>query len=158
MLELYDSDAYKPTDIAEKVETVGVAKASLPWPSTFALGTLAGGFIGFGAMFYTLIASDPTLGFAASKVLGGAVFSVGLILVVVAGTELFTGNTLMVMAAVSRKIRLNSIWKNLALRELTKPLGRRVYYRELREKMLRRSLNWPFSWRSTRRLRQCDHH
>jgi formate transporter len=80
-----------------------------------ALGVLAGGFIGFGALYYTVVACDPSLGFAAQRILGGLVFSLGLILVVVAGAELFTGNNLMVMAWVSRKISGRDLFRNLAI-------------------------------------------
>jgi formate/nitrite transporter FocA (FNT family) len=60
-------------------------------------GLMAGAFIAVGSLYYTLIAFDPTLGFAATRVLGGVVFSVGLVLIVVAGGELFTGNNLIAM-------------------------------------------------------------
>jgi formate/nitrite transporter len=76
---------------------------------------LAGGFIGFGALFYTIVACDPSLGFAAKRVFGGVVFSLGLILVVVAGAEFFTGNNLMVMAWVSRKISARDLLRNLSI-------------------------------------------
>jgi len=64
-----------------------VTKANLPLLSQAALGVLAGGFIGLGAMFFTLVVSDPGLGFSTARVLGGVAFSLGLILVVVAGAE-----------------------------------------------------------------------
>ncbi len=115
MAEIYGSDAYSPTEIAERVERVGVAKAKLPFLSVVALGILAGGFIGLGALYYTIVASDPTLGFAAKRVLGGTVFSLGLILVVIAGAELFTGNNLMVMACVGGKITSGDMFRNLAI-------------------------------------------
>jgi len=115
MSEIYGSDAYSPVEIAERVETIGVAKARLPFVQTFALGVLAGGFIGLGAMFYTVVASDASLGFAVSRVLGGLVFSLGLILVVLAGAELFTGNNLMVMACVSGRITLRALLRNFAI-------------------------------------------
>ena len=90
-------DAYSPREIAERVEGVCVAKASTPLLSLAMLGMLAGAFIGLGSLFYVVVVSDPTLGFAASRVLGGVVFSLGLLLVVVAGAELFTGNNLLAM-------------------------------------------------------------
>lgn len=68
------------------------------------LSILAGAFIGLGALYYVIVRSDPALGFAARQVLGGLVFSSGLILVVVAGAELFTGNNLLVMAWADGKI------------------------------------------------------
>jgi formate/nitrite transporter len=112
---MFGFDCYSPREIAERVENVGVTKASLPLVSLVALGVLAGGFIGLGAMFYTLVVSDPGLGFAASRVLGGLVFSLGLILVVVAGAELFTGNNLLLMACVSRRISPAKLARNLGL-------------------------------------------
>ncbi len=115
MTEIYGSDAYAPDQIAERVETVGVQKANLPLLKLIALGVLAGGFIGLGAMFFLIVASDPSLSFAVQRVLGGLVFSLGLILVVVAGAELFTGNNLMVMAWVSRKIPLSRLLRNLTI-------------------------------------------
>jgi formate transporter len=76
---------------------------------------LAGGFIGLGALFYNIIISDPSLGFATGRLLGGLAFSLGLILVVVAGAELFTGNNLLVMAWVSGEISAARFARNLAV-------------------------------------------
>jgi formate/nitrite transporter len=101
---LYGLDAFSPREIAENVQAGGVAKARLPLLSMAMLGMVAGGFIGLGALFSTVVLSDPDLGFAASRVLGGLTFSLGLILVVVAGAELFTGNNLLVMAWADRRI------------------------------------------------------
>ena len=115
MPEIYGSDCYSPKEIAEHVESVGVTKANQPVLSMAALGVLAGGFIGLGAMYFTLVVSDPTLGFALSRVLGGVAFSLGLILVVIAGAELFTCNNLLVMAWVSRRISLAKLLKNLVV-------------------------------------------
>jgi hypothetical protein len=74
-----------PREIAERVEAVGVTKARLPLLTVVMLGVLAGGFIGLGALYFTVVVSDPTVGFAAGRVLGGVAFSLGLFLVVVAG-------------------------------------------------------------------------
>jgi formate/nitrite transporter len=93
-----DFDAYSPKEIAERVENVGIAKTRTPLLSLVMLGMLAGAFIGLGSLSYVIVVSDPGLGFAAGRVLGGAVFSLGLFLVVVAGAELFTGNNLLAMA------------------------------------------------------------
>jgi formate transporter len=109
---LFGFDAYSPAQIAERVETVGVAKARLPLVSLVLLGMLAGAFIGFGALFSTLAASDPSLGFAAQRLLMGLTFSLGLVLVVVAGAELFTGNNLLVMAWADRKISTTELLRN----------------------------------------------
>lgn len=103
-MEIFGFDAFSPAEIFAKVETVGVTKARLPVGSMLMLSVLAGAFIGIGALYYVLIRSDPTLGFAARQVLGGAAFSSGLLMVVVAGAELFTGNNLLIMARAARKI------------------------------------------------------
>lgn len=96
--EIFGFDAYAPAEIAERVQKVCVIKAHMPLLTMLMLAVLAGAFIGLGALFFTLVMSDHSLGFAGSRVLGGVCFSLGLILVVVAGAELFTGNNLLVMA------------------------------------------------------------
>ena len=108
-------DAYSPREISEKIQNVGVTKARLPTLPTLTLGVVAGGFIGLGALFFTIVASDPQLSFGVSRVLGGVVFSLGLILVVVAGAELFTGNNLLVMAWADRKITTSELARNWML-------------------------------------------
>lgn len=113
MPEVFGFDCYSPKEIAERVESVGVTKANLPLLSQVALGVLAGGFIGLGAMFFTLVVSDAGLSFAVARVLGGVVFSLGLILVVVARAELFTGNNLLVMAAVTGRIPASKFFQSL---------------------------------------------
>ncbi len=91
--------------------------------SQVTLGILAGGFIGLGALYFTVVASDPSLGFAASRVLGGLAFSFGLILVVVAGAELFTGNNLLVMAWAGRRITTVELVRNWIVIYLANFLG-----------------------------------
>jgi formate transporter len=115
MPELFGSDAFSPQQIADRVEVVGVAKARLPLLALTMLGVLAGAFIGLGAMYFTLVTSDPTLGFATGRVLGGVVFSLGLLLVVVAGAELFTGNNLLAMAWADGKISTYEVLRNWAV-------------------------------------------
>jgi len=90
-------DAYAPREIAARVEAACVAKAGTPLLSLAMLGVLAGAFIGLGSLFAVIVFSDASLGFAAQRLLGGVVFSLGLVLVVVAGAELFTGNNLLAM-------------------------------------------------------------
>jgi len=109
------TDAYAPAQIAALVETVGVRKASMPLLQTVMLGLLAGAFIGLGGAFYTLVITDSGLGFGPSRLLGGLVFSLGLVLVVVAGAELFTGNNLIVMALADRRITLGRLLRNWGL-------------------------------------------
>ena len=115
MAELFGFDAFSPKEIAERVETVGVAKARLPLLSTVVLGVMAGAFVGFGAMGFALVTSDPSYSFATGRLLGGLVFSLGLILVVVAGAELFTGNNLLVMARADGKISTRELLRNWAV-------------------------------------------
>lgn len=105
-------DAHRPAEIAALIETAGVAKAALPMHRIATLAVLAGAFIGFGSAFWciTMTGADP--GFGPQRVLGGAVFALGLILVVVGGAELFTGNALMVMAAVDRRITIGALLRN----------------------------------------------
>lgn len=115
MSEIFGSDAFSPKEIAARVESIGVAKAHLPFLSMLMLSVLAGAFIGMGALYFVLVRSDPTLGFAARQVMGGVVFSLGLILVVVAGAELFTGNNLLAMAWADGKISTGDLLRNWAV-------------------------------------------
>ena len=108
-------DHYSPAEIADRVEAAGVTKAHLPFLKLFVLGLLAGGFIGLGAMYYTIVAADHALPFAVGRILGGLVFSLGLVLVVVAGAELFTGNNLIVMAWADGKVSTGQVLRNWAI-------------------------------------------
>jgi formate/nitrite transporter len=108
-------DAHPPAAVAEKTETVGTTKGKLNAISTTLLGILAGVFIGFGAMFYTVVTTDTGLGFGLNKLLGGVVFCLGLILVVVAGAELFTGNTLIAMSWLSGRTSFGRLARNWGL-------------------------------------------
>jgi formate transporter len=105
-------DAFLPAEMAERAENAGVKKANLDFWSMFALAVLAGSFIGLGAEFCTLTITDTGLGFGLNKLVGGLVFSLGLILVVVAGAELFTGNNLIIMAWVGGKLTLGQLMRN----------------------------------------------
>ena len=116
-------DAYSPREISEKIQSVGVSKARLSFVQTAILGVLAGAFIGLGALYFTLVASDSTLGFAATRVLGGLLFSLGLILVSVAGAELFTGNNLMVMAWADGKITFAELLRNWSVVYVANAVG-----------------------------------
>ena len=109
---VFNSNAYSPAEIKEAVEKVGVKKARLPALASFMLAIVAGGSIGLGALYYTIVASDAELSFATVRVLGGLVFSLGLALVLVGGAELFTGNNLIVMAWASRKVSTGEMLRN----------------------------------------------
>ncbi|MBL6651152.1 MAG: formate/nitrite transporter family protein [Reyranella sp.] len=104
-------DALLPARIAEKAEAVGVQKTKLDVLSLVGLAVLAGAFIALGAMFATtvLAGADGALPYGVGRLLAGIAFSLGLILVVVGGAELFTGNALMVMAWAGGKVRLHAM-------------------------------------------------
>jgi len=107
-----DIDAYTPAQMAARVEKAGIVKGNLDFLSMFILSIVAGAFIAFGAILYTYVTHDSSLSLGLTKLLGGLVFCLGLILVIVAGAELFTGNNLIVMAYVSRKISLQRLLRN----------------------------------------------
>jgi formate/nitrite transporter len=107
-------DALLPPAMAAKAEELGANKASLGTFETLLLGVLAGAFIGLGAMFATTVTVGD-LPFGVERLLAGIVFSLGLILVVVAGAELFTGNNLIVMATASGRVPVRRLLRNWGL-------------------------------------------
>jgi formate transporter len=109
---IFNLQAYSPAEIKEAVETVGVKKANLPLLASFMLAIVAGGGVGFGALYYTIVASDAALSFAIARVVGGLVFTLGLALVLIGGAELFTGNNLIVMAWASGKVSTRTMLRN----------------------------------------------
>jgi formate transporter len=110
--DVFGFNAYSPQDVAARVQQSGVKKAHLPLLSQLMLAILAGAFIGLGALYYVVVRSDPTLGYAARQVLGGLVFCLGLVMVLVAGAELFTGNNLLVMARARGLITRADVLRN----------------------------------------------
>jgi len=108
-------DAYPPPEIAKRAESVGAVKAQLGLGATLTLAILAGAFIALGAQFYTVVVSDSKLTFGLSRMIGGLAFSLGLILVVVAGAELFTGNALLTMAYASGRISTGRLLRNWSI-------------------------------------------
>ncbi|WMT74485.1 formate/nitrite transporter family protein [Bradyrhizobium sp. Ash2021] len=109
---IFNLQAYSPAEIKEAVEKVGVKKANLPFLASFMLAIIGGGSVGFGALYYTIVASDAELSFATVRIVGGLVFSLGLALVLVGGAELFTGNNLIVMAWASGKVSTGTMLRN----------------------------------------------
>ncbi|MBQ3387512.1 MAG: formate/nitrite transporter family protein [Eggerthellaceae bacterium] len=105
-------DALAPAAIEAKAETVAVGKVNLKPAKAFVLAMLAGAFIAFGGTFFGLVLGDSTLSFAATRVLGGLCFCLGLTLVLCCGAELFTGNSLMVCAGMSKKISWGKMLAN----------------------------------------------
>lgn len=112
------TDAYAPAQIAERVCKVGLAKVTMPFPTMLALALLAGAFISLGALFFAVTVTTGAGGAAASfgllRLAGGVAFSLGLILVVVGGAELFTGNNLIAMAWAVGCVRTSQVVKNWA--------------------------------------------
>ena len=117
------TDAHAPAEIARRVASLGVAKARTPTLPLIVLAVLAGAFISLGAMFYTVVVTGSGFGFGVTRLLGGLTFCLGLILVVVAGAELFTGNNLLAMAWASRLIGTGEILRHWALVYLGNVLG-----------------------------------
>jgi formate transporter len=106
---------FTPSEIAHLVETRGVAKANAPAATTFVLSVMAGAFIALGGVLSTIILTGSELGFGPTRFFAGIGFSLGLILVIVAGAELFTGNNLVVMSWVSRNVRFGRLMRNWGL-------------------------------------------
>ncbi|MEJ2163956.1 MAG: formate/nitrite family transporter [Desulfobacterales bacterium] len=107
-----------PKTIAETVaSTVGVGKATSPWFSVFVLGILAGAYIGFGGLLSTSVTFDlaARAGIGVQRIVAGSAFSLGLILVVIAGAELFTGNNLMVSSVMTKGITLKTMFQRWSL-------------------------------------------
>jgi len=113
----YDLDALLPAAIARKAEALGVAKTRMDVWSLMTLAVLGGAFIALGGMFATtvLAGADGVVPFGIARLLSGLVFCLGLILVVVGGAELFTGNTLMVMAWAAGEVRLSEVLRAWAI-------------------------------------------
>jgi formate/nitrite transporter len=119
-------DALLPPEMAARAEFLGVRKAEMPFLKMFMLSVLAGAFISLGAIFATTIgaggmavtgadgevAFNTGLPYGLTRLLMGLVFSLGLILVVVGGAELFTGNNLIVMAWANGKVTGAALLRN----------------------------------------------
>ncbi|HNK13892.1 MAG TPA: formate/nitrite transporter family protein [Nitrospira sp.] len=110
------ADAYPPPEIAARVCQLGLAKVNTAVPTMVALAVLAGAFISLGALFYTVTITvrneSPALPFGVLRLVGGMTFSLGLILVVVGGAELFTGNNLIAMAWAARCVQTRQVVRN----------------------------------------------
>jgi formate transporter len=110
-------DALLPAEMAQRAEYLGVRKAEAPFAATLVLAVLAGAFIALGAVFATTVATGTSgvLPYGLAKALIGLVFCLGLILVIVGGVELLTGNNLIVMARASSKIQGKALLRNWAI-------------------------------------------
>ncbi|MEN9409276.1 MAG: hypothetical protein RL216_1250 [Pseudomonadota bacterium] len=112
MTEPHPLDVVPPARIARLVEEVGIRKARLAFVPMLALAVLAGAFIAFGAMFFTVVVTESALCYGPTRLIGGMAFSLGLILVIVGGAELFTGNSLVVIAWANRDITTLALLRN----------------------------------------------
>jgi formate/nitrite transporter len=105
-------DAHPPREIAGLVERLGVQKVHTDRITLLVLAVLAGAFISLGSLFFTVVVTDAQLGYGVTRLLGGLSFCLGLVLVVVAGAELFTGNNLLAMAWASGQISTRELLRN----------------------------------------------
>ncbi|MBN1963322.1 MAG: formate transporter FocA [Anaerolineae bacterium] len=113
MAEPIRIDSLLPPEMARRAEYLGTRKAEMNAVTMFTLAVLAGAFIGLGAIFATTMATGGgALPYGVNKLLVGLVFCLGLILVIVAGAELFTGNNLIVMAWASGKVSTRGLLRN----------------------------------------------
>jgi formate/nitrite transporter len=116
-------DPLTPGEIAARLEAVCSQRASLPTRTLILLGLLGGLYIGMGGALATLVLTDSSLGYGVSHLVGGIAFSVGLIMLVIAGGELFTGNNLMVLSLVSRKVSKSALARNWGVVYVTNAAG-----------------------------------
>ena len=108
-------DALSPAETLAKAEALGVGKAGMDAGRCFVSAMLAGAFIAFGATYFAVFLGDPAMPFAAQRMVGGICFCLGLELVLCCGAELFTGNNLMVVSLLSRKIGFGGLLRNWAI-------------------------------------------
>lgn len=110
-------DAFMPAEMAMKAEAAGIRKANMPFSIQFALSMLAGAFIGAGAFFSTTVVAGTAdkLPYGIIRLVAGFAFCLGLIMVIVAGAELFTGNNLIVMAWADKKVSTARLLRNWAI-------------------------------------------
>jgi len=116
-------DTLIPPEMAESAVEIGSLKARMGDLKTSALAVLAGAFIAFGAVFATVVTAGSSMSFGITKLFSGLTFSLGLILVVVGGAELFTGNNLLTMAWASRRISTGMLLRNWLIVYLGNMLG-----------------------------------
>jgi len=109
-------DLFLPPAMAKKAEELGVRKINTPTVKLFLLSILAGAFISLGAIFCSIVLSDSAeMPYGIARLTGGFAFCLGLILVVIGGAELFTGNNLIVIAWASGKVKTGAMLTNWAI-------------------------------------------
>ena len=105
-------NALTPAETQEAVDKAGVTKTRLTGAKAFVSAMFAGAFIGFGALFYLIVTSDPAMSWGPKRFVGGLAFCMGLVLVLCCGAELFTGNSLMASDLASRRISWPAMLRN----------------------------------------------
>jgi formate/nitrite transporter len=108
-------DPFAPGEIARRLEAANVSRAGLPVGKLLLLGLVGGIYISFGGALATLVLTDNSLGYGLGRLVAGLAFSLGLIMLVVAGGELFTGNNLMVLAFAGGKVSAKAMLRNWGL-------------------------------------------
>ena len=116
-------DAYSPAQIAVRVQNMGVTKARAEWPTLFVLALLAGAYISLGGFFYAVVTTGSEVGFGLTRLFGGLAFCLGLILVVIGGAELFTGNNLIAMAWAGKLVTTRQLLRNWTIVYLGNVMG-----------------------------------
>lgn len=114
-IPVIEVDSYAPAKMADRVGQVGIAKSQLSTLTTFALSILAGVFIALGIQLSMLVTHTATSNYGLNQLVGGVAFTLALILIVIAGAELFTGNCLIAMSFMARKITGKDLARNLII-------------------------------------------
>jgi len=107
-----DKNDLKPSEIARKIDERGIEKSKRKFLPTLVLSVLAGVFIGLGGIYFTFTTAEITINHTFTQIIGGISFSLGLILVVIAGADLFTGNNLMSISLLGKKISIAKLVRN----------------------------------------------
>ncbi len=116
-------DELLPAEMASKAQNIGIKKAHLDFLSTMALAVLAGAFIALGCIFFTVSQTGLNVSWGIGRVVGGLTFSLGLVLIIIGGAELFTGNNLIIMAWASRKLSTLRVLRNWGIVYIGNLLG-----------------------------------
>lgn len=119
----FNFDDYQPAEMERRVENACVSKSKLSFLSLLLLSILAGSYVSLGAGFFTMVVFDSSLSVGLTRTVGGIAFSLGLILVVIAGGELFTGNNMLMMGAASGVITYKQMLKNWGISYLGNFIG-----------------------------------
>ncbi len=114
-MPVLEVDAYAPAKMADRVGMVGVSKSKLSTLTLLALSILAGVFIALGAQLWMLVVHTATSNYGLNQLVGGVAFTLALVLIVIAGAELFTGNCLIAMSFMARKITGRDLARNLII-------------------------------------------